>query len=161
MKLFFDVVEEEENTSKNDPSTLKHLLDNAKFQLKLKEQEIFNLKEDVVKNKSHNTELREEIKKRNEEQKDQAALICSLEVLSFLKILALILGSFLLEYHLFRSTDLLSQLCENIFQGCFLYCLCLLLGFDTSTHSNFFSTLSFPTYQGVLEILELVFSQVF
>ena len=79
VKLYFDVAEDDDSVHKNDPTTLKHLLDNAKFELKLKEQEILNLKQDVTKNKSHNDELREEVKKRHEEQKDQAALICSLE----------------------------------------------------------------------------------
>ncbi|KAF2357470.1 Zinc finger RING-type [Trinorchestia longiramus] len=76
LRLYFDEGSAEDNNV--DPDTLQHHLDNAKFQLKLKEQELRNCKEDVEKEKEISRRLREDVVSREDKEKAQATLIDSL-----------------------------------------------------------------------------------
>uniref|UniRef100_A0A6A7G6R0 E3 ubiquitin-protein ligase TRAIP-like n=1 Tax=Hirondellea gigas TaxID=1518452 RepID=A0A6A7G6R0_9CRUS len=76
-RLYFD--ESITETEQEDPDVLKSHLDSAKFQIKLKEQELYNIKEDFQKMKKVNEGLRDEVKKMIDQEKTQVMLINSLE----------------------------------------------------------------------------------
>ncbi|XP_018026921.1 E3 ubiquitin-protein ligase TRAIP-like [Hyalella azteca] len=77
LRLYFD--ESNNDNNQVDAETLQCNLDNAKFQVSLKEQELRNLKEDLAKQKEISDKLREEVKKQEEKHGLQATQLSSMK----------------------------------------------------------------------------------